>query len=152
MRTVRTLLILPILSIFFFVGCPDSKDDGLSTNELLLSLFYSSRFNCADVKANSDTAQTIPFRTINSTNSSSTIYFNVTAGQKVSISSLTTDLSTKSVSVDTACSGSSVTSSTIFSRANTTTNITLTALKSYEGLLSITFSTKPTDLTVQILP
>lgn len=145
-----------MLSLFLFAGCPNKDDKeavDTDTTALLYSTLFLTRFNCADVRANSDTAQIIPFRTVSSTNNYAAIYFNITTGQKISISSVTTDLSTKTVSINTACSsGISVSTSSIFSRANTATNITLTALSNYEGLLTLSFTTKPTDLTVQILP
>ncbi|TGM61948.1 hypothetical protein EHQ97_00300 [Leptospira adleri] len=157
------ILILIIVSSFLFLACPNEKKNSEpDANTLLLSALISQRFSCADVKANSNSTQLVPFRLVNATGSSSGNYFayvyvNLTQGQKLSIASLTTNLTKFSGFTTYSNCGASSMSATIFNGSVSTNNFTLTALQTFEGLVGVSalvsnVGASPTDVTVQTLP
>ncbi|WP_061235354.1 hypothetical protein [Leptospira weilii] len=166
MRLIRIIFSLLILIPSFFVSCPNEKKESkvdADTNVLLYSILNLSKFNCANLKANTDLSQIVPFRVVGSGNSSKNfayVYVNVTAGQKISFTSVTSDLiKSDSIFLYPSCGASSLSNgSAILNKTTSNSKSTVyTALISYEGLISVSgsisnFGSQPGDITIQILP
>ncbi|WP_061224377.1 hypothetical protein [Leptospira weilii] len=164
---MRIIFSLLILIPSFFVSCPNEKKESkvdADTNVLLYSILNLSKFNCADLKANTDLSQVIPFRVIGSGNLAGNfayVYVNVTAGQKISFTSVTSDL-TKWNSNSLYPNGCNTdvlrNSSTILNKTTSNSKSTVyTALISFEGLVGVSATissvgSQPGDITVGILP
>ncbi|TGK15084.1 hypothetical protein [Leptospira kmetyi] len=161
MQSIRTLLILPVLSTFFFVGCPNKDDKGPVDADSTIALYttmFLSRFTCADATASLNVTTPVTFKS-SSSGHTAQVYINVTAGQKVSFSSTISDLTKFSTgTLYSACNSSFLTNSSAISTGTpTTNNITRNFSQNFEGLISIFVSSanssnKPGDITVQILP
>ncbi|EQA60677.1 hypothetical protein [Leptospira alexanderi] len=166
MRLIRIIFTLLILIPSFFISCPNEKKESavdVDTTVLLYSVMNLSKFNCADLKANTDLSQVIPFRVIGSGNlvgNFAYVYVNVTAGQKVSFTSVTSDLTkSNSISLYPGCNMDFLKNSSAILNKTTSNSksIVYTASISFEGLIGIggsisNFGSQPGDITVGILP